>query len=196
MKKFILLTAAFLLFSFAYSQEKKEIYFGIKGGLNLCSITNADEDGVNSSTLVGFHVGVLGEFMLGDNFAIQPELLYSTQGVKLDFEGDKGDLKMDYVTIPLMAKYYVVDAFSIELGPQIGFLTAAKATSGGESIDVKDSMKTTDFGLNFGVGYNITENFNMGLRYNLGLTQIQKDLVAGESASKNSVFQIALGYRF
>jgi len=52
------------------------------------------------------------------------------------------------------------------------------------------------FGLNFGVGYNITENFNMGLRYNLGLTQIQKDLVAGESASKNSVFQIALGYKF
>jgi opacity protein-like surface antigen len=196
MKKFILLTAAFLLFSVAHSQEKKEIYFGIKAGLNLCSITNADQDGVNSSTLVGFHVGVLGEFMLGDKFAIQPELLYSTQGVKLDFEGDKGDLKMDYVTIPLMAKYYVVESFSVELGPQIGFLTAAKATSGGESIDVKDSMKTTDFGLNFGVGYNITENFNMGLRYNLGLTQVQKDLVAGESASKNSVFQIALGYRF
>jgi opacity protein-like surface antigen len=143
MKKFILLTVAFLLFSVAHSQEKKEIYFGIKGGLNLCSITNADQDGVSSSTLVGFHVGVLGEFMLGDNFAIQPELLYSTQGV-----------------------------------------------------DVKDSMKTTDFGLNFGVGYNITQNFNMGLRYNLGLTQVQKDLVAGESASKNSVFQIALGYRF
>jgi opacity protein-like surface antigen len=134
--------------------------------------------------------------MLGDNFAIQPELLYSTQGVKLEFDGDKGDLKMDYFTIPLMAKYYVVESFSVELGPQIGFLTSSKATSGGESVDVKDSMKTTDFGLNFGVGYNITQNFNMGLRYNLGLTQVQKDLVAGESASKNSVFQIALGYRF
>jgi hypothetical protein len=50
-------------------------------------------------------------------------------------------------------------------------------------------MKTTDFGLNFVASYTITENFNMGLRYNLGLTQIQKDLVAGESASKNSVFK-------
>ena len=196
MKKFILLTVAFLLFSVAHSQDKKEIYFGVKAGLNLCSITNANQDGVSSSTLVGFHVGVLGEFMLGDKFAIQPELLYSTQGVKLDFSGEKGDLKMDYVTIPIMAKYYVAPAFSIELGPQIGFLTSAKATSGGESIDVKDSMKTTDFGLNFGLGYNFTENFNAGLRYNMGLTQLQKDLASGESASKNSVFQLALGYRF
>jgi len=196
MKKFILLTVAFLLFSVAHSQDKKEIYFGVKAGLNLCSITNANQDGVSSSTLVGFHVGVLGEFMLGEKFAIQPELLYSTQGVKLDFSGEKGDLKMDYVTIPIMAKYYVAPAFSIELGPQIGFLTSAKATSGGQSTDVKDAMKTTDFGLNFGLGYNFTENFNAGLRYNMGLTQLQKDLASGESASKNSVFQLALGYRF
>ena len=196
MKKFILMTAAFLIFSIAHSEEKKEIYIGIKSGLNLCSITNSDEEGVSSSTLAGFHIGVLGEFRLGDNFAVQPELLYSTQGVKLGFEGEKGDLKMDYITVPLMVKYYVIESFSFELGPQIGFLTSAKATSGGESVDVKDTMKTTDFGLNFGLGYNITENFNFGLRYNLGLTQIQKDLVAGESASKNSVFQIGLGYKF
>jgi|APGre2960657404_1045060.scaffolds.fasta_scaffold208081_1 hypothetical protein len=84
----------------------------------------------------------------------------------------------------------------LNLYRKIGFLIAAKATSEGESIDVKDSMKTTDFGLNFVASYTITENFNMGLRYNLGLTQIQKDLVAGESASKNSVFQIALIYKF
>ena len=196
MKKFILLTATFLFFSVSHSQEKKEIYFGIKAGLNLCTITNSDQDGVSSGTLVGFHIGVLGEFMFGDKLAFQPELLYSTQSVKLDFDGDKGDLKMDYVTIPVMAKYYLVESFSVEFGPQIGFLTAAKATSAGESVDVKDSMKTTDFGLSFGVGYTITENINAGLRYNFGLTQIQKDLVAGESASKNSVFQIALIYKF
>jgi hypothetical protein len=94
-------------------------------------------------------------------------LLYSTQGVKLDFDGDKEDIKTDYVTIPLMAKYNVVESFSVEFDPKIGFLTAAKATSAGESIDVKDSMKTTDFGLNFVVGYTITKNFNMVLRYNL-----------------------------
>ena len=107
-----------------------------------------------------------------------------------------GDIKMDYITIPVMVKYFVVESFSVEFGPQIGFLIAAKATSAGESIDVKDSMKTIDFGLNFVASYTITENFNKGLRYNLGLTQIQKDLVAGESASKNSVFQIALIYKF
>lgn len=127
MKKFILLTATFFIIQCCSFARKKEIYFGFKAGLNLCSITNSDQDGVSSSTLVGFHVGVLGEFMFGDKLAFQPELLYSTQGVKLDFDGDKGDIKMDYVTIPVMAKYYVVDSFSVEFVSKNWFFNRCKS---------------------------------------------------------------------
>ena len=193
MKKIILMVVMVFTFGFVNAQGKEDMAFGIKGGLNISTITNADVDGVNSKSLVGFHVGFFGEFMLGDKFAIQPEVLYSTQGTKIEL---KGDLKLDYIAIPVMAKYYVADSFSLELGPQIGFLVSAKAKSGGESEDVKDELKSTDVSLNFGLGYDITENFMIGARYNLGLTRLQDELLPGEDESKNSVFQISIGYKF
>lgn len=196
MKKIILMVVMVFTFGFVNAQEKADMAFGVKGGLNISTITNADVDGVNTKSLVGFHVGFFGEFMISNKFAIQPEVLYSAQGTELEFEGISGDLKLDYITIPVMAKYYVADAFSLELGPQIGFLVSAKAKSGGESEDVKDELKSTDVSLNFGVGYDITPNFMIGVRYSLGLTRLQDEIFPGEDESKNSVFQISVGYKF
>nr|WP_315179588.1 porin family protein [uncultured Flavobacterium sp.] len=196
MKKIILMVVMVFTFGFVNAQEKADMAFGVKGGLNISTITNADVDGVNTKSLVGFHVGFFGEFMISNKFAIQPEVLYSAQGTELEFEGISGDLKLDYITIPVMAKYYVADAFSLELGPQIGFLVSAKAKSGGESEDVKDELKSTDVSLNFGAGYNITPNFMIGVRYSLGLTRLQDEIFPGEDESKNSVFQISVGYKF
>lgn len=196
MKKIILMVITVFTFGFVNAQEKADMAFGVKGGLNISTITNADVDGVNSKSLIGFHVGFFGEFMISNKFAIQPEVLYSAQGTELEFEGVSGDLKLDYITIPVMAKYYVADAFSIELGPQIGFLVSAKAKSGGESEDVKDELKSTDVSLNFGAGYDITPNFMIGVRYSFGLTRLQDEIFPGEDESKNSVFQISVGYKF
>ena len=196
MKKITLLLVTVFSIGFVNAQNKEDMSFGVKGGLNISSITNTDKDGVNSKSLIGFHVGFFSEFMISDKFAIQPELLYSAQGVKLEDGGDRGDLKLDYINIPVMAKYYVANTFSLEFGPQIGFLVSAKAKSGGVTEDIKNRVKSTDVSLGFGGTYYFAEKFMFGARYNLGLTRIQKDLSPGESESKNSVFQISLGYKF
>lgn len=196
MKKSILFTVAFLIVGFANAQDKKEMSFGVKGGLNVCSVTNVTSVGVTSSTLIGYHVGGFGEFFITDKFALQPELLYSAQGVKVVVDGENGDMKFDYFNIPVMAKYYVTDALSLELGPQIGLLLSAKAKLGTETTDVKDSMNSTDYGVNFGGGYNIGEHIVVGIRYYFGLGQLQKSLAINESASANSVFHLSFGYKF
>lgn len=196
MKKITLLLVSVFTFGFVNAQDKEDMSFGVKGGLNISSLSNIDEVGVNKDPLVGFHVGFFGEFMISDQFAIQPELLYSTQGVKLEADGEKGDLKLDYINIPIMAKYYVADAFSLELGPQIGFLVSAEGKSDGVSVDIKDDTKSVDVSLGFGASYNFAENFMLGARYNLGLTRVQEDVFPGESEWKNSVFQISVGYKF
>lgn len=196
MKKITLLLAAVFTIGFVNAQEKKDVSFGIKGGLNVSSLTNVAEDGADSNPLVGFHVGLFGEFMIGDKFAIQPEVVYSTQGVEIEFEGEKGDVKLDYINIPILAKYYVDNAFSLELGPQIGFITQAEAKSGGVSVDVKDEIKSVDVSLGFGGSYYFADKFMLSARYNLGLTRIQENLSPGESESKNSVFQLSVGYKF
>lgn len=104
-----------------------------------------------------------------------------------------------------MFKYYATEALYIEAGPQVGFLMSAKedwsasATFGGETLsesgedDVKDAFKSIDFGFNLGAGYNITENLSLGLRYNLGLSNIAD---SDDVKIKNGVFQFAVAYKF
>ena len=181
MKKIILTAAAVFAFGFANAQDTK---YGVKGGLNMSNFSNAD----GSSSLLAFHLGGFAEFKVSDKFAVQPELLYSAQGAKFT----EGNLNFNYINIPVMAKYYVADAFSIEAGPQIGFLMSAKA----DGTDVKELYNTTDFGLNLGAGYNLNETMSLGLRYNMGLSDVQKDLPSGVSGSKNSSIQLSFGYKF
>ncbi|MBN9283154.1 MULTISPECIES: porin family protein [Flavobacterium] len=181
MKKVLLSAVALMAFGFASNAQ--EVKFGAKAGLNLSSITNLD----GGKTRTSFHVGALAEIKVADKFAVQPEVLYSSQGAK--GEGDVS-LKMDYINVPIMAKYYVADGFSIEAGPQVGFLMSAKL----ESVDVKDTFNTVDFGFNAGIGYELKEGIFFQGRYNLGLTNLAKE--SGDQSRKNSVFQVSVGYKF
>ncbi len=111
MKKVLLVTAIAVLGLATVNAQ--EIKFGAKGGLNFASITgdNIDESGLTT----GIHFGVLAEIPLSEKFSFQPELLYSSQA-----------LNLNYLNIPLMGKYYLTKGFSLEVGPQIGFLLSAK----------------------------------------------------------------------
>ena len=184
MKKIILSAIVIMTIGIANAQETK---FGVKGGLNVATISKAP----NSSSLVSFNVGGLVEIKVSDKFSVQPEILYSGQGVS--FTG--GKFELNYINVPIMAKYYVAKQFALEAGPQVGFLTSAKETFGGSSTDIKEFCNTTDFALNLGASYDITENFFAGVRYNLGLTKTFKDTFSNDS-NTNSVFQIGVGYKF
>ncbi|MCM0668463.1 porin family protein [Flavobacterium tyrosinilyticum] len=193
MKKIILSAIAIMAFAFTNAQSTR---FGVKGGLNISSIVGGDVD--NTKSLVGFHVGGLAEIHVVEKFFIQPELLFSAQGAKFDGPfGNDGDLKLNYLNIPVLAKYYIVDnKFSVEAGPQLGILLSAK--SDGE--DFKDYTRSTDLGFNLGAGYNFTDNFSVGLRYTIGLSPISdNDIDNSEDyydSAKNGNFQISLAYKF
>ena len=179
MKKIILSAVAVFAFGFANAQEVK---FGVKAALNVASLTGDIED---TSSLVGFQVGGFAEIKITEKFAIQPELMYSAQGAETD--GD--NLNLGYINIPVMAKFYVAKSFSLEAGPQIGFLVSAKQ----DGEDMKDFINSTDFGLNLGAGYDFTENLSAGLRYNFGLANISEfDYID----INNSVLSLSLGYKF
>jgi opacity protein-like surface antigen len=185
MKKIILTAVAVMAFSLSNAQGMR---FGLKAGLNMASL-NGDIENVKSK--IGFNGGGFAEFKVTEKFAVQPELLFSLQGADAE-EGD-GSINLNYINIPVMAKYYVIEGLSLQAGPQIGFLMTAEASGGGQDVDIKDSTSSIDFGLNFGAGYDITKNIFADVRYNLGLTTLDKD---GEVKTQNGVFQIGVGYSF
>ena len=188
MKKIILSAIAIMTIGLANAQETK---FGVKGGLNLATVTG-DSD---AKTRPSFYIGGLVEIKLSEKFSVQPEIVYSSQGTNFKSTSDVS-VQLDYINIPVMMKYLVAKGFSIEAGPQIGFLTSAKTTFGNISSSETSPYSTTDFSLGFGAGYDITENFNLGVRYNAGLTKVNKNYTPGQSDFKNSVFQIGAAYKF
>jgi long-subunit fatty acid transport protein len=184
MKKVLLTALAVFAFSFANAQDTK---YGVKGGLNM---SNNSADG--SKSITSFHLGGFAQFKMNDKLAIQPELLYSAQGREFTESGMSFTTNLNYINIPVMAKYNVADAFSIEAGPQIGFLMSAKSGGG----DIKDACNSTDFGFNLGAGYDLNETMSLGLRYTMGLTNVEKDVAGQASNSKNSNIQLSFGYKF
>lgn len=193
MKKLFLIIAVIFLCSNVTAQESNTsddgIKFGVKAGVNFATLTG-DTEGIKSRT--SFHVGALVEIPISEKFSVQPELMYSGQGAKDESSDD--EIKLDYLNIPIMAKLYVAEGFSIEVGPQVGFLLSAKEEFDGQSDDIKDFVKGTDFGVNFGLGYKMETGLNFGARYNLGLSNIND--FGGDDSVKNGVFQISIGYMF
>lgn len=214
MKK-ILFSAIFLATGFVNAQEIK---FGAKVGLN---ISNFSGEVTDAKSLIGGQIGGFTEIAISDKFAIMPELIFSMQGAKTNyFESDvnysyseASKTKLNYLNIPVLAKYNVNEKFSILAGPQFGILISAKedfdvsetisgvTDSYSESVDVKDLYKTLSLSLNIGASYSITEKIFVDARYNLGLSSIAKDFTDefGDSYSadiKNNVIQFSVGYKF
>ncbi|WP_346881475.1 porin family protein [uncultured Algibacter sp.] len=186
------------------SVNAQEVKFGAKAGVNFASLNGDDSGELDSRT--SFHIGAVAEIIISDKFSVQPELLYSGQGAKFEetFLDEKFEstLKLDYLNIPIMAKYYVYEGLSVEAGPQIGFLLSAesedKEDGETETADVKDQISSIDFGLNFGLGYKLENGLNFAARYNLGLSNVfdDSDDDSDDFKQQNGVFQISVGYTF
>lgn len=179
-----------LICGMGHTAVSQNFYFGIKGGLNLTTLSG-DTAGLDSRTAI--HFGLMSEFIITEKFSVQPELLYSGQGARADGES----LKLDYLILPIMGKYYIADGLSLEVGPQFGLLLSAKTEFDGEDdLDIKDEFRDFDFGVNFGLGYKLQNGLNFGLRYNLGISNAYFDDFFQDMKVHNSVFQISLGYLF
>ena len=180
MKKIILTMAAVFAVSFANAQDKKggssDMKFGVKAGY-LSSNFTGDFDGGDARS--SFYIGGLVDFAVSEKFHVQPELLYSMEGNGED-EGN-----LDFIRIPVLAKYYVADSFSLHAGPQFGFVAGGGL--------VKDLTKSMDYGLAIGAGYELESGLFFDARYNLGLANISD--VDGFDVGTSS-FNVGLGYRF
>ncbi|MCK5816320.1 MAG: PorT family protein [Flavobacteriaceae bacterium] len=179
-----LLVIIIAVFSFV-NINAQETKLGVKGGLNLSSISGDNTEEIDAVT--AFHFGIMAEIPFSNKFSFQPELIYSGQGYRIN----DNTVVSNYLNIPLMGKYYLTKGFSLEAGPQIGFLLSAK----NEGIDIKDSYNKVYFGVNFGLGYKLDNGLNFGARYNLGLSDIN-NIDGFTSKNKNDIFQLSVGYFF
>ena len=160
MKKIILSSIALLAFGFANAQDGAR--FGVKGGLDMVSYkvpggVEFDEDlgvfvttGSVSESATGFFVGGFVEFGIADKFTLQPGLNYHA--------ASKDGYKLNFLSIPVLAKYEIAEKFNLMAGPSLFY-----------SLE-SDDVDKTRINFDLGASYNFTENFFIEPRYSAGLT--------------------------
>jgi len=172
------------------------IKLGVKGGVNIANIGGSDIDefetdlGASTESKVGLVAGVFAEFMIGNMFAIQPEVLYSQKGFKASEMGAEVKLKGDYVEIPVLLKINIPIEGSkvhphVYAGPAVAFKASCKiegsSGSASASVDCEDAgllIKSTDFGVAFGGGVSVDvggAEVGVDVRYTLGLTSVDDE---------------------
>jgi hypothetical protein len=192
MKKFFALTIClFFVSAAAFSQIK----IGVKAGANLA---NQELSGggvsLDTETKFGIHAGAFAQIAAGP-LAIQPEVLFSTQGSKYtwDFGGDPQEVTSDfqYLLVPVMAKFKFAKVLNVQVGPQYGILLSAEQEAGDQVDEIKDEVKNGDFSLAFGAGVEFGKLI-IDARYVLGLTDLDEE----DTTYKNRMFMISLGFSF
>ena len=170
------------LFVLTINAQAQLLQIGAKAGLNYANFSGTE---IQTDAITSYHAGLVAEIKLLDQLAIQPELMYTTQGATYktalgDFENELG-----YIAIPVLAKIYLSKSFSLELGPQASFLLSEK-----NDFDLNDA-NTFEFAVAGGLGFKITKNIFVQGRYVLGLTE-----VSSNADAKNSVLQFSAGLMF
>jgi opacity protein-like surface antigen len=169
-----------------------QLSHGPVAGLNLANV--GGDDAEDNSMLIGFHVGWGVNFNLTESISLQPQLLYSVKGAKLDTGDDDAPFALSYIEIPIWGRYNLESGLHFDFGPYIGFLMGAKFD--GESEDgagnkYKDNYTGTDFGIGVGAGYELESGLGFALNYNLGLSNIA-DYEGGDLT--NNVIKFSISY--
>lgn len=196
MKILIGLMTAILISGIASAQHGNSpagnVNIGIKGGVNVYNVHN--DNNTKYDPRIGFNFGLLGHIHLNNQFAIQPEIVYSAQGAKQTVDNGTNKLNLDYINVPVLLQYMFDNGLRLQAGPQVGFLVSAKSKTGNNSIDVKNDMNSIDFALSFGGSYVFpATGFGIDARYNLGLNNINKN---GTVNSTNRGLQLGIFYIF
>jgi hypothetical protein len=171
-------------------------------------------EGNNDNNLkFGLHAGIFDKIMITEAFALQPELLYSSKGLKNNYDESliaDGETRfnLNYIDLPVKLVYYLAEDFSFQFGPYVGYLVNANADTDAEVLNFFDinsedeidrgRFNTIDFGLTGGLGFEL-DPLVIGFNYNFGLTQVAKNDDLSEEMlgdARNTVIQVYAGILF
>ena len=192
--------------------------FGVKAGYNYSTFRGETSSISTIEGLSGFYIGGLVDLPISDVLSIQPELIFSRQGVALrqEIKGfgfnvsiNNADIRLDYLNIPVMAKVNLGPLF-LQGGVQFGFLVSKPKVNRLTNTSLftlldKDSYNSFDFGVGVGLGFNFNRRFFAEARYTHSLTNVfdpnddyfkASGIGSNNNNFKNAVLSIGLGVKF
>ena len=194
-----------------------EVKFGLKGGLNVTSMS-LSSDVLNASNRAGFFIGPTVKFTLPIvGLGIDASALYDQREAKVKvsdvesnlFNETSNTLKTQSINIPINLRYGIGLGSSASVfifaGPQFGFNVGSKTQEIYEGMaDWK--LKTSNFSVNVGLGFMLLNHLQVSANYNIAcgktgevtLGNVASSVTKGltDSNGRANAWQIALAYYF
>lgn len=178
-----------------------KLTFGVVAGGNMASASFDGKSGGETSSVIGFHLGVTMDVPISSSFWLSTGVLYSGKGYqyKRDSYNEDINIKADpqYIDVPLLASYHLSlsDLLTLRLnaGPYVAICIGGDMKNDVGDWNVSYYSKTFtseyssfDYGIQAGVGLDFGKNFGVNIGYQLGIA----------SDYKNRNLMLSLAYRF
>ena len=219
MKKMMMIAAMMVATLSANAQRSilEQGQFGLQPKVGVDFATVSADD---TKYKFGLVAGIEGQYQVNNWFGLSLGVLYSQQGSKFKansnakLNADNTKFNTEYLTIPVMAKFYVTKGLSLNVGLQPGFLTKAKFNASSENLwigntkitgetDIKDDTNKFDLSVPMSIAYEFDFGLALEARYTSGLTNVLKNAFDSSSSTydkvynnKNEVFSLTVGYKF
>ena len=217
MKKLFTAVIVALSMMFGANNAQAQVQFGIKGGLNVTSMSLDKDKLLDTENQAGFFIGPTVKFTLPIvGLGIDASALYDQREAKIkgDINGNKVEtsskLKTQAINVPINVRYGVglgsVANVFFFAGPQFGFNVGDK----NQSL-LKDAaewkLKSSNFSVNVGLGFTVLSHLQVSANYNIACgktgdvtvsdaagTALQDML--GKNGGKANAWQVGLAYYF
>ena len=215
MKKWITLFTVTVCLAMAMP-AKAQIKFGVKGGLNLASASLSDawDAKGNADNYTGFFIGPMVDITIPIiGLGVDGALMYSQKGAKISFDDDLGSttFKQQGIEIPVNLKYSIGLGSSASIyfaaGPSFYFNMKSDDDLTFDSETGSLDYDKSEVSLNLGAGVKLLRHLQLGVNYNMGLTDSAKakidssnssdiwNVINGESY-KSKMWQVSVAYLF
>lgn len=222
MKK-ILIVAVFALIGISNAEAQVTFKPGIRAGANFSHFTKGDSDfyyedfsydpyynnerRVEFESKTDFYVGFYGALKLTKYYTLQPEVTYSRQGSKFQYNDviynnemeygnsirRSGQLDVSYLSIAVVNKFTFNEKFNIHIGPTLDFVVDKSTNFGNSYSSYRDVDADVDLAFTAGIGYNFTKNIGLEARVKKGIIPV---LDFSDSSHTNVVFSVGATYTF
>ena len=176
---------------------------GIRAGVNVATLANdVDGRGAASDPRLGIVAGAFVTWPMLSWLQLQPEVLYSSKGGKVDEPGIDARVVLDYVDIPLLARFspgaFGTTRFYVVGGPAFAVRVRARTrtvfSGSTEDMDISEDVERTDLGIVIGGGFD-RGRLVLDARYTYGLRDV--DARPDDAVEvRNRAFTMTVGWTF
>ena len=174
---------------------------GFKLGFNFANVSGIED--FNQRT--GLSAGLFAGAKLGNKIGLQVDALYSQQGAEVGgatYSDIVQDFNLDYISIPVVVKYYLTDNLNIHAGPQMGILLNDEISIINQTLD-KISTNNLDWLGILGIGLDLPLGLRAEARYSIGLTRVNGSVTIPSlndedydnfKKGRNCMYTLSIGY--